>query len=106
MLTGPFGILNQPDPALTAARRLAAVDDLLEPLLPFVRDGLLEVQYRTDARSDAYRVIPLDELRSAFNGTEIWHDDADTDADGLEGAHAVLTFTGYATWHAPHCGAE
>ena len=100
MLTGPFGIWSQPDPALTAVQRLTAVDDLLAPLLPFVRDRLIEVQYRTDARSDAYRVIPLHELRSAFNGTEIWRDDAD--ADVFEGAHAVFTFAGYATWHSPY----
>ena len=100
MLTGPFGIWSQPDPALTVTQRLAAVDDLLAPLLPLVRDGLLEVQYRADARSDAYAVVPLGELRSAFNGTEIWRDDAD--ADFFEGAHAVFTFAGYATWHKPH----
>jgi hypothetical protein len=99
MLTGPFGIWSQPDPALAAQQRLAEIDELLAPLLPLVRDELIEVQYRTDVRSDAYKVIPLDELRSAFNGTEIWHDHAD--AEFAEGAHAVLTFAGYATWHAP-----
>jgi hypothetical protein len=99
MLTGQFGIWSQPDPALTAVQRLAAIDGLLAPLLPCVRDGLLEVQYRADARGDAYRVVPLDELRPAFNGNEIWRDDAD--ADCFEGAHAVFTFAGYATWHRP-----
>ena len=98
-LTGPFGIWSRPDPALTAPERLAAVDDLLEPVLPFVRDGLLEVQHRADSRGDAYRVVPLDGLCSAFNGTEIWRDGAD--ADFSEGAHAVFTFAGYATWHRP-----
>jgi hypothetical protein len=99
MLTGHLGIWSQPDPALTPSQRLAAIDELLAPLLPFVRDNLLEVHYRTDARSDAYTVIPLRELRSAFNSTEIWHDHAETDF--FEGAHAVFTFTGYATWHTP-----
>lgn len=98
MLTGPFGIWSQPDPALTVQQRLAEVDELLAPLLPLVRDELTEVQYRTDVRSDAYTVIPLDELRSAFNGTEIWRDHED--AEFLEGAHAVFTLVGYATWHA------
>lgn len=98
MLTGLFGIWSQPDPALSAAQRLAAVDELLAPLLPFVRDGLLEVQYRADARSDAYTVVAYDELRSAFTGTEIWRDD---DADFSEGACAVFTLAGYATWHDP-----
>lgn len=99
MLTGHLGIWSQPDPALTPSQRLTAIDELLAPLLPFVRDNLLEVQYRTDARSDAYTVIPLHELRSAFNSTGIWHDH--TEADFFEGAHAVFTFAGYATWHTP-----
>ncbi len=99
MLTGPFGIWTQPDPELTPSERMAEVDELLAPLIPFVRDNLLEVQFRTDVRTDAYTVIPLSELRSAFNGTEIWHDH--DDADFFEGAHVVLTFSGYATWHRP-----
>ncbi|MBR7834415.1 hypothetical protein KDL01_14160 [Actinospica durhamensis] len=99
MLTGPMGIWSQPDPELPPSERLAEVDELLAPLLPFVRDDLLEVQFRTDVRSDAYTVIPLSALRSAFNGTEIWRDH--DDADFFEGAHAVLTFSGYATWHRP-----
>lgn len=97
MLTGHLGIWSQPDPALTPSQRLAAIDALLAPLLPFVQDEQLEVQHRADARSGAYTVIPLDELRSAFNDTEIWHDHAE--ADLFEGAHAVFTFAGYATWH-------
>jgi len=66
---------------------------------PLVRDGLLEVQYRTDTSSDLYTVIPLRELRTAFSSTEIWRDH--DDADIFEGAHAVFTFAGYATWHTP-----
>lgn len=96
-LTGYFGIWCQPDPELTPTQRLAAVDELLAPLLPFVRDGLLEVQYRADVASGSYTVIPLEELRSAFNGVEIWHDG--DDAEFFEGAHAVFTLAGYATWH-------
>ena len=99
MLTGHLGIWSQPEPTLTASQRLAAIDALLAPLLPFVRDDLLEVQYRTEAHSDAYTVIPLHELRSAFNSTEIWHDHAE--ADLFEGAHAVFTFAGYAIWNTP-----
>jgi hypothetical protein len=102
MLTGPFGIWSQPGPTLSPSQRLAAVDDLLAPLLPFVREGLLEVQYRADASSDAYTVVPLSELRSAFNGVEIWHDCEE--AGFFEGAHAVFTFAGYATWHTPRTG--
>jgi hypothetical protein len=103
MLTGPFGIWSQPQPALTPPQRLDAVDELLAPLLPFVRDGLLEVQFRADARSTEYTVIPLSELRSAFNGTEIWRDH--DEADFFENAHAVFTFVGYATWHRPQAAA-
>ena len=99
MLTGHLGIWSQPDPTLPPPQRLAAIDALLAPLLPFVRDGLLEVQYRTDTSSDLYTVIPLHELRTAFNSTEIWRDHHD--ADIFEGAHAVFTFAGYATWHTP-----
>jgi hypothetical protein len=99
MLTGPFGIWDQPEPELTPAARSAVVDEMLAPLLPFVRDGLLEVQFRSDARSDAYTVIPLDELRTAFTGAEIWRDREE--ADFFEGAHAVFTLAGYATWHTP-----
>ena len=61
--------------------------------------ALLEVHHRTDARSDAYTVIPQRKLRSTFISTEIWHDHAE--ADFFEGAHAVFTFAGYATWHTP-----
>ena len=93
------GIWGQPDTALTAQQRLAEVDELLAPLIPLVRDGLIEVQYRADARTDAYTVVPLNELRPAFNGTEVWRDHED--AESFEGAHAVITFVGYATCHTP-----
>jgi hypothetical protein len=99
MLTGHLGIWCQPEPTLTPSQRLTAIDELIAPLLPFVRDNLLEVQYRTDAHTGAYTVIPLPELRAAFNGTEIWCDHPD--AEIFEGAHAVFTFAGYATWHSP-----
>ena len=51
MLTGHLGIWSQPDPTLTPSQRLAAIDEILAPLLPLVRDNLLEVHHRTDART-------------------------------------------------------
>jgi hypothetical protein len=66
MLTGPFGIREDLPADLDAAQRPAWVDRQLAPLLPFVREGWIEVQHCPDGRSDAFTVIPLEGLRAAL----------------------------------------
>lgn len=66
MLTGSFGDWPDPPAGLDAPDRQAFVDEQIAPLVPFVRAGWIEVRHVADNNSDAFTVIPLDELRTAF----------------------------------------
>ncbi|MEU1199770.1 hypothetical protein ABZ446_26580 [Streptomyces sp. NPDC005813] len=66
MLTGAFGIWEDPSDDLDIHERLAWVDQQLAPLLPFVREGWIEVQHYPDEDSDAFTVMSLDEMRAAL----------------------------------------
>lgn len=66
MLTGDFGDWPDPPAHLDAEGRRAFVDEQLAPLVPFVRAGWIEVRHIPDADSDAFTVIPLDALHTAF----------------------------------------
>ncbi|ACU70664.1 hypothetical protein Caci_1743 [Catenulispora acidiphila DSM 44928] len=66
MLTGDFGDWPDPPADSSPAERLAFVEEQLSPLLPFVRKGWIEVRHMPDATSDAFTVIPFEELHSAF----------------------------------------
>jgi len=94
MLTGAFGIWEDPPDDLDTNQRLAWVDHQLTPLLPFVREGWIEVQHRPDAHSDAFTVIPLADLRTALA-------DAATRYEGDEwgiGVDCIFTYAGLAVW--------
>lgn len=51
---------------MDAVDRQAFVDEQIAPLVPFVRAGWIEVRHVAENNSDAFTVIPLDELRTAF----------------------------------------
>ncbi|MEE1788038.1 hypothetical protein PUR71_34815 [Streptomyces sp. SP17BM10] len=95
MLTGPFGILGDPPTELTGAELSAWVDRQLAPLLPFVGEGWIEVRHFAVESDDAFTVIPLDGLRSAFTDRSLRHDDGDEWGVGLG---CVFTYTGLAVW--------
>lgn len=96
MLTGAFGIWDDPPAALDAAERLAWVDRQLAPLIPFVRNGWIEVHHRPEADSDALTVIPLENLSAAMTDLAIRHED-DSD-DMFVGVSCTFTYTGLAVW--------
>ena len=95
MLTGPFGIWDEPLSGLDPAQRLEWVDRQLDPLVPFVRDGWIEVQHYPDASSDAMTVIPLEGLSAALADPAVRSDDGD---DYFVGVGCVFTFAGEAAW--------
>lgn len=94
MLTGPFGIWRDPPAGLDAADRLAWIDCQLDPLLPFVLDGWIEVQHHPDEHSDAYTAILPEHLRSALDDPSIRYDGGDWGV----GVSCVFTYTGLAIW--------
>ncbi|SOE25039.1 hypothetical protein SAMN05442782_1731 [Streptomyces sp. OK228] len=94
MLTGAFGIWEDPPDDLDSAERLAWVDRQLAPLLPFVRKGWIEVQHCPDERSDAFTVIPLDGLRTALTDAAIRYEG---DEWGI-GVGCIFTYAGLAVW--------
>lgn len=94
MLTGAFGIWEDLPADLGTTELLAWVDQQLAPLSPFVREGWIEVQHRPDAGSDAFTVIPLDGLRTAFTDPAIRYQG---DAWGV-GIDCIFTYAGLAVW--------
>lgn len=94
MLTGAFGIWEDPPAALGTAERLAWVDRQLAPLLPFVREGWIEVQHCPDEGSDAFTVIPLEDLRTALADPAIRYEG---DEWGI-GVGCLFTYAGLAVW--------
>ncbi|WP_157875789.1 hypothetical protein [Peterkaempfera griseoplana] len=94
MLTGPFGIWDDPPNGLDSVEHLAWVDRQLAPLLPFVRNGWIEVQHHPDERSDAFTVIPLDGLRTALTDATIRYEG---DEWGI-GVGCIFTYAGLAVW--------
>jgi hypothetical protein len=94
MLTGPFGIWEDPPADLDDSERLAWVDRQLAPLLPFVRQGWIEVQHCTDESIGAFTVIPLDGLRTALADAAIRYEG---DEWGV-GVGCIFTYTGLAVW--------
>ncbi|MDH6576462.1 hypothetical protein [Kitasatospora sp. MAP5-34] len=95
MLTGPFGIWEDLPTELGSADRAEWVDHQLAPLLPFVRDGWIEVRHLPGASSDAFTVIPLDELHAAFADPVLRYDGDDGDDWGV-GLTCVFTHAGLA----------
>ena len=64
MLTGMFGIWDDPPGELEEAERTAWIDRQLAPLTEFVRKGWIEVRHLPG--DDSYTVIALEALREAF----------------------------------------
>ena len=96
MLTGAFGIWDDPPADVDAAERLAWVDRQLIPLIPFVRNSWIEVYHCPDADSDALTVIPLENLRASMADPAIRHE-GDSD-DMFVGVSCTFTYTGLAVW--------
>ncbi|MEE4541393.1 hypothetical protein V2S66_05355 [Streptomyces sp. V4-01] len=94
MLTGPFGIWEDPPAGLSPTQRLTWVGEQLAPLLPFVRQGWIEVQHYPDAHSDAFTVIASDELRTALADPAVRYEG---DEWGV-GVGCIFTYTGLAVW--------
>jgi hypothetical protein len=95
MLTGPFGIWEDLPTELTGVAFSEWVDRQLAPLLPFVREGWIEVRHFAVESDDAFTVIPLDDLRTAFADRSLRYDDGD---DWGVGLGCVFTYTGLAVW--------
>jgi hypothetical protein len=94
MLTGPFGVWEDPPNDLSGAARLDWIDRQLAPLLPFVRAGWIEVQHHPEADSDAFTVIPLGSLRSALADPTVRYEG---DEWGV-GVGCTFTYAGLAIW--------
>lgn len=96
MLTGAFGIWADPPAGLDTAERLAWIDRQLTPLIPFVRNGWIEVYHCPDPDSHVLAVIPLENLRTSMADPAIRHE-GDTD-DMFVGVSCSFTYTGLAVW--------
>jgi hypothetical protein len=92
MLTGMFGIWDDPPGELQEAERAAWVDRQLAPLTEFVRKGWIEV--RCLPGDGSYTVIPLEALGEALAdpGLRLGGDDM------FIGATCVFTLAGGAVW--------
>jgi hypothetical protein len=93
MLTGAFGIMEDMPAGLSPDERLAWVDRELAPLLPFVREGWIEVQHCPGDGS--FTVIPLDGLRTAFADPVIRYEEGGEWGIGIG---CLFTYTGLAIW--------
>jgi hypothetical protein len=91
-LTGPYGIWSDPPADLDTAERRAWVGEQLAPLLPFVREGWLEVRHVWDHVDFHYTVVPLEQLLDAFSDLELRYQG---DEWGV-GFTCVYTLAGYA----------
>jgi hypothetical protein len=92
MLTGMFGIWDDPPGELEAAERAAWIDRQLAPLTEFVHKGWIEVRYLPGDGS--YTVIPLEALSEAF-ADPVLRLGGD---DMFIGATCVFTLAGRAVW--------
>ncbi|WP_319459906.1 hypothetical protein [Micromonospora sp. RTP1Z1] len=101
MLTGPFGIWDGPPAELDATQRLDWVEGHLAALLPFVRDGLIEVRRYSEAASGEFTVIGVDGLRDTLTDPTLWCSDLDWGV----GVGCVFTYAGLAVWRGGWSGA-
>jgi hypothetical protein len=97
MLTGPFGIWADPPSGLDSTQLLEWADQQLAPLLPFVRNGWIEVRHLPEADSDTFTVIPLENLRTALTDPAVRYEGDDWGV----GITCVFTYTGLAVWDGP-----
>ncbi|MFH8379949.1 hypothetical protein ACH4E7_03245 [Kitasatospora sp. NPDC018058] len=95
MLTGPFGIWEDLPIDLTGVELSEWVDRQLAPLLPYVREGWIEVRHFPVEVGEAFTVIPLEDLRTAFADRSLRYDDGDDWGVGLS---CVFTYAGLAVW--------
>ncbi|MER7579826.1 hypothetical protein [Kitasatospora sp. NPDC097691] len=95
LLTGPFGIWEDLPTESAGVELSEWVDRRLAPLLPYVREGWIEVRHFAVESGDAFTVIPLDDLRTAFADRSLRYDDGD---DWGVGFGCVFTYTGLAVW--------
>ncbi|MFF2075064.1 hypothetical protein ACFVXG_09915 [Kitasatospora sp. NPDC058162] len=100
MLTGPFGIWEDLPTELTGVELSEWVDRQLAPLLPYVREGWLEVRHFPVETGEAFTVIPLEDLRTAFADRSLRCDDAEE----WVGLRCVFTYEGLAVWRSPDGG--
>lgn len=101
MLTGPYGIWDGPPAELDTTQRLDWADRQLAALLPFVRDGLIEVRRHSGAASDAFAVVGMDRLRDTLTEPALWCSDLDWGV----GVGCVFTYAGLAVWRGGWSGA-
>jgi hypothetical protein len=101
MLTGPFGVWDGPSAEPDATQRMQWVDRQLAALLPFVRDGLIEVRRYSGAASDEFTVIAVDRLRDTLTDPTVWCSDLDWGV----GVGCVFTHAGLAVWRGGWSGA-
>jgi hypothetical protein len=92
MLTGMFGIWEDPPGELEEAERAAWIDRQLAPLAEFVRKGWIEVRHLPG--DDSYTVIPLAQLSEAF-ADPVLRLGGD---DMFIGATCVFTLAGRDVW--------
>ncbi|WP_354644354.1 hypothetical protein [Kitasatospora camelliae] len=97
LLTGPFGIWEGLPGGLDGADREAWVEGQLAPLVPFVREGWIEVRHFAAESEDAFTVVPLEGLRAAFADPVLRHDGG---SDWGVGFTCVFTHAGLAVWRA------
>lgn len=94
MLTGAFRVWEDPPADLDATGRLAWVDRQIAPLLPFVRNGWIEVRHYPAAHGEAFTVIPLEELRVALCDPAVRYEGREWGV----GVGCVFTYAGLAVW--------
>jgi hypothetical protein len=96
MLTGPFGIWEDLPTGLDERARLAWVERQIAPLLPFVREGWIEVHHCSDGESGSFDVISSDRLGSALADPDVRYDEGDEWGIGVS---CIFTHCGLAVWH-------
>ncbi|HEX6501016.1 MAG TPA: hypothetical protein VF054_18595 [Micromonosporaceae bacterium] len=101
MLTGPFGIWDGPPAEQDARQRVDWIDRHLAALLPFVRDGLIEVRRYFEAASDEFMVIGVDDLGDTLTDPTLWCSDLEWGV----GVGCVFTYAGLAVWRGGWSGA-
>ncbi|MFI6053234.1 hypothetical protein ACIBCO_24520 [Streptomyces violascens] len=94
MLTGPFGIWEDPPGELVGAERAEWVDHQLASLVPFVRAGWIEVRHYPGVNDDAFTVITVDDLHRIMSDPAIRYEGEDWGV----GVGCVFTNAGLAVW--------
>lgn len=95
MLTGPFGIWDDPPETLSNPDILVWVERQADPLIPFMRNGWVEVQHFAAVDDYSFRVIPPEGLYPALSDSSLRYSG---DEFGV-GFTCIFTDAGRAVWN-------